>query len=190
MSPCGILFSDEIPESNYHFEQKDETDFLLIEKTGFKNILHIIGGGHCALAFSKLMSNMDFFIHLYEERTDLSTMEQNRYVHEKHLLNSYVDLHSIIAPGENVYVVIMTMGYRTDDIALRALMGKYFRYIGVLGSKTKMEKMYSVYAREKMSQEFLMKIKSPVGIPIKSQTPEEIAVSIAAEIIAEKNKDQ
>lgn len=190
LSPSGIRFSSGMPGTNYHFEQKNDTEFLLIEKTGYKNVLHIIGGGHCALAFSKLMSSMDFYIHLYENRIDLDTMEKNYYVHEKHLLNSYADLQSMILPGENVYVVIMTMGYRTDDTALRALINKHFRYIGVLGSKTKMEKMYSVYRKENMNKDFLMKIKTPVGIPIKSQTPEEIAVSIAAEIIAEKNKDQ
>jgi xanthine dehydrogenase accessory factor len=84
----------------------------------------------------------------------------------------------------------MTMGYRTDDTALRVLMNKNFRYIGVLGSKTKMEKMYAAYRKENIAKELLKKIKAPVGIPIKSQTPEEIAISIAAEIIAEKNKDQ
>lgn len=190
LSPRGIRFSNSIPKTNFLFEQKSETDFLLVEKTGYKNILHIIGGGHCALAFSKLMSSMDFYIHLYEERADLNTMEQNHYVHEKYLLESYSDLHTIIEAGENVYVVIMTMGYRTDDAALRALVNKDLRYIGVLGSKTKMEKMYSAYSNEIMVRDFLRKIKTPIGLPIKSQTPEEIAVSIAAEIIAEKNRDQ
>jgi xanthine dehydrogenase accessory factor len=50
--------------------------------------------------------------------------------------------------------------------------------------------MYSVYGNENINRDFLQKVKTPIGIPIKSQTPEEIAVSIAAEIIAEKNKDQ
>jgi xanthine dehydrogenase accessory factor len=190
LSPVGIRFSDHIPSVNFHFEQESEKDFLLVEKTGYKNTLHIIGGGHCALALSRLMHTMDFYIHLYEERADLNTMEQNNFVHEKHLLHSYADLNPMIAPGENVYVVIMTMGYRTDDKALRALMNKEFRYIGVLGSKTKMEKMYADYRMENIGNNFLLKIKTPIGIPIKSQTPEEIAVSIAAGIIAEKNKDQ
>lgn len=190
LSPAGIRFSDHIPPANFLFEQKSETRFLLVEKTGFKNTLHIIGGGHCALAFSRVMCGMDFYIHLYEEREDLNTMDENNYVHEKHLLNSYSDLAALVAPGENVYVVIMTMGYRSDDGALRALINKDFRYIGVLGSKTKMEKMYADYRTENMDNHFLSKIKTPIGVPIKSQTPEEIAVSIAAEIIAEKNKDQ
>jgi xanthine dehydrogenase accessory factor len=190
LSLSGIQFSNAIPSKNFFFEQKSETDFVLVEKTGFKNTLHIIGGGHCALALSRLMQTMDFYIHLYEERAELNTMEQNSFVHEKHLLHSYADLNPMIAAGENVYVVVMTMGYRTDDRALRALMNKEFRYIGVLGSKSKMEKMFGDYYTENMDNNFLLKIKTPIGIPIKSQTPEEIAVSIAAEIIAEKNKDQ
>jgi xanthine dehydrogenase accessory factor len=190
LSPAGIQFSQEIPTRDFHYRATSETDFMLVEKTGFKNILHIIGGGHCALAFSRIMRSMDFYIHLYEQREELKTMQQNHFVHQKHLLHSYADLDALIPVGENVYVVIMTMGYRTDDTALRVLMNKNFRYIGVLGSKTKMEKMYAAYRKQNIAKELLKKIKAPVGIPIKSQTPEEIAISIAAEIIAEKNKGQ
>jgi xanthine dehydrogenase accessory factor len=164
-------------------------DFMLTEKTGYKNILHIVGGGHCSLALGRLMSTMDFYIHLYEERENLNTLKENCYVHEKHFLDSYAGLRDKIAPGDNVYVIIMTLGYRTDEIAMRALAGKDLRYIGVLGSKTKMKKMLSDNLHD-LEGNFLQKIKTPAGIPIKSQTPEEIAVSIAAEIIAEKNRDQ
>ena len=183
----GIRFSGDIPGKDFLFEQKTETDFLLIEKTGPKNRLIIIGGGHCALALSKLMSSMDFYIQVYEERNGLNTMEQNSFAQEKIIVNSYADLLHLIAPAQNVYVVIMTVGYRTDDIALRALMHKDFKYIGVLGSKNKMENMLSVYRTEKIAESILIKIKTPAGIAIKSQTPQEIAVSIAAEIIALKN---
>jgi xanthine dehydrogenase accessory factor len=81
----------------------------------------------------------------------------------------------------------MTFGYRTDDIALRALINKKFRYLGVLGSKAKIAKMFSDYKAEGWSEERLSQIHAPIGINIKSQTPEEIAVSIAAEIIKVKN---
>jgi len=190
LSLAGILFSESIPRQDFIFEQRDEEDFLFIEKTGYKNILHIIGGGHCALALSKLMSSMDFYIHVYDERNDLNTVEENSFAHEKKILNSYTALSSIIESGENVYVVIMTFGYRTDDIALRSLLNKQFKYIGVLGSKKKMEKMFTGYGQENIDKRALENIHSPIGIQIKSQTTAEIAVSIAAEIIAIKNKDQ
>lgn len=190
LSNQGLMFSHEVPAKNFHFQQIDETAFILTEKTGYKNQLHIIGGGHCALALSKLMSGMDFYIRLYEERVGLNTMEQNSYAHEKHLVNSYADLRNMLTGGEDVFVVIMTFGYRTDDTALRALIHQTFKYIGVLGSSKKMEKMFTVYRQELVAPSVLDKIKTPIGIAIKSQTPEEIAVSIAAEIIAVKNADQ
>lgn len=186
----GISFSEKIPEQHFYFEQKDETTFLLTEKTGYKNKLHIIGGGHCALAFSKLMREMDFYITVYDERTGLNTMNQNIFAHEKKIIDSYADLNPMIEAGKNVYVVIMTFGYRTDDIALKALLSKQFKYIGVLGSKKKMEKMFAEYRKENIEESILKNIHSPIGIQIKSQTTEEIAVSIAAEIIAIKNADQ
>ncbi len=190
LSPSGIVFNDDIPGQNFSFRQKSEDDFLLIEKTGFKNKLHIIGGGHCSLAFSALMSNMDFYIHVYDEREGLNTMEQNVFAHEKTVLDSYADLAAKISGGDNVYVVIMTFGYRTDDIALKAIINKPFKYLGVLGSKKKMEKLFTEYRKENIDEIFLENIHSPIGIRIKSQTTTEIAVSIAAEIIAVKNKDQ
>ena len=105
-------------------------------------------------------------------------------------MNSYAELGSLIESGENVYVVIMTFGYRTDDIALRSLLIKQFKYIGVLGSKKKMEKMFTEYRKDNIDKKMLKNIHSPIGIQVKSQTASEIAVSIAAEIIAIKNKDQ
>ncbi len=186
----SLSFSETVPPQDFYFEQANETQFLLIEKTGHKNQLHIIGGGHCALAFSKLMSGMDFYIRVYDEREGLNTMQANSYAHEKRILKSYNELSSMIDEGMNVYVVIMTFGYRTDDIALRALINKKFKYIGLLGSKKKIEKMKQDYRKENIDESMLSAVHAPIGIQIKSQTAEEIAISIAAEIIAVKNKDQ
>ncbi|HUS02868.1 MAG TPA: XdhC family protein, partial [Chitinophagaceae bacterium] len=152
------------------------------------NHLYIVGGGHCALAFSKLMSMMDFYIHLFEEREGLNTMAANNYAHEKNIVNDYSELKTHIPAGENNYVVVMTFGYRTDDIAVRALLNKNFKYFGLLGSKKKIEKMFEDYKNEGTDEKALRKIHSPIGIQIKSQTPEEIAISIAAEIIKVKNE--
>ena len=187
LSPDGIKFSKEIPEKDFEFEMRSEEDWSYKEKIGYKNHLFIIGGGHCALAFSKLMSSMDFYICVYDERRNLKTMEKNNSAHEKHVINDYTELNKLIPSGKNHYIVIMTFGYRTDDIAVRALLNKQFKYLGLLGSQSKIEKMFDNYRNKRMSEEFLQMIHTPVGLSIKSQTPEEIAVSIAAEIIKVKN---
>jgi xanthine dehydrogenase accessory factor len=68
------------------------------------------------------------------------------------------------------------------------LLNKNFRFIGLLGSKTKIKKMFDSYGKEGIDQKLLKQIHTPVGIQINSQSPEEIAVSIAAEIIQVKNQ--
>jgi xanthine dehydrogenase accessory factor len=183
----GIEFMEEPPASDYYFEQISDIDFLYREKTGYKNYLHIIGGGHCALAFSKLMREMDFYIRVYDERKGLNTFEQNEYAHERIPVSSYEELSALIESGANVYVVIMTFGYRTDDIALKALLDKQFKYMGMLGSKKKMEKLFAGYKDGNTNAGKLENVYAPIGIQIKSQTTFEIAVSIAAQIIAVKN---
>ncbi len=186
LTNAGLLFFNEELKNNFEYTVTDK-QFCLKEKTGFKNVLHIVGGGHCALALCHIMSDMDFLINIYDERENLNTMHQNIYAHNKVIVSSYADINAKIESGENVYVVIMTFGYRTDDIALRAIIEKKLKYIGVLGSKKKMEKLFKDYGNENISTEILEKLHTPIGINIKSQTTAEIAVSIAAEIISVKN---
>ena len=188
LSPSGIQFSDSVPEKDYDFSFQSESKWLYKEKTGYKNQLFIIGGGHCALAFSKLMRGMDFYITLFEERKGLNTLEKNEFAHEIIPIDDYTALSNLIPSGKNQYVVIMTFGYRTDDIALRSLLHKQFNYIGVLGSKNKMEKLFAEYKNDSIDENILQRIHTPIGVDIRSQTPEEISVSIAAEIIKIKNQ--
>lgn len=190
LSQQGIVFSDAVPVTDFSCGQQTTDEFYYQEKTGFKNHLHIVGGGHCSLALSRLMSNMDFYITVYENRDGLNTLVTNQFAHEIKMLTSYKELDKLVHAGKNVYVVIMTFGYRTDDEALRAIIGKEFRYIGLLGSTKKIDKMMDQYKTENLDSAFLDSIKSPVGINIKSETPAEIAISIGAEIIAIKNKPQ
>jgi xanthine dehydrogenase accessory factor len=188
LSPAGIQFDETVPLIDFKFTMSSEHDWAYQEKIGYKNILTIIGGGHCSLAFSNLMRQMDFYIKVYDKRKDLKTMLENHTAHEKHVLTDYTELAHLVSPGQNHYVVIMTFGYRTDDEALRVLLNKEVRYLGLLGSKAKIEKMFTDYRKENIDEHWLQRVYTPVGIPIKSQTPEEIAISIAAQIICEKNK--
>ena len=188
-SPQGIHFSKITPNQNFLFDHKKEDEWKYIEKTGAKNVLHIIGGGHCSLALSKVMIEMDFCVNVYEDRKNLNTFIANDYAHRKVVVNDYAELTTIISGGMNQYVVIMTFGYRTDDVALRAVINSDYKYIGVLGSKSKMVQLFNEWKSKGLSNDRLNKINSPIGISIKSQTAEEIAISIAAEIIQVKNAE-
>ena len=189
LSKKGIDFSEETLELvvPFEFHDEDEMDWKYEKEIGYKNTLRVIGAGHCSLALTEIMCRMNFYIYLYENRENLSTFQSNHFVDEKVLLQDYSKL-KIIEPFENDYAVVMTVGYKTDDTVVRALMDKSFKYLGVLGSKKKIEKMFADYRNEGISEEVLSRIHAPIGIQINSQTPEEIAISIAAEIIKVKNE--
>ena len=175
---------------DFLFDRQSENEFLFKEKLGCKNKLFIIGGGHCALALSELMSKMDFHIALFDDRPNLNTLDKNNFVHSKSVIESYEDIDDFIASGAaNVYVVVMTLGYKSDETVIRKLLEKDFRYFGVLGSRAKMKTLIKNLEKENFPKEKLNCIRTPIGLPINSRTPEEIAVSIAAEIIAVKNKN-
>lgn len=172
---------------DFSFEARSETDFTFRERLGHKNELFIVGGGHCALALSELMSKMDFYIRLFDDRPELNTISKNTFVHEKHLIESYEDIAERVTGGPNVYVVVMTLGFASDEVVIRRLLGKTFRYFGVLGSRAKMAALLKDLKNEGFPEEKLKSIRTPIGLSINSQTPEEIAISIAAEIISVKN---
>ena len=188
LSPQGISLSEhEQIENNFQFELKSEQEWVYKERIGYKNQLYIIGGGHCALALSKIMCMMDYNISIYDTRPGLHTMQLNNYVHEKHILNDYQELEALIPQGSENFIVVMTFGYRSDDIAVSALLRKQFRYLGLLGSRNKIKKLLGDLREKGFTEQQLSRIHAPAGLPVNSQTPEEIAISIAAQIIALKN---
>lgn len=176
------------PNDGFQFIKLSDTEFAYEEKLGHKNNLYIVGGGHCALALSELMSKMDFYIRLFDDRPELNTLDKNRFAHEIEIISSYEQIGGFIPSGPNKYVVVMTLGYASDEIVIRGLLDKDFKYFGVLGSRAKMATLLKKLKNEGFSAEKLDTIHTPIGLLINSRTPEEIAVSIAAEIIALKNE--
>jgi len=157
------------------------------ERVGMKPLLSIIGGGHCALALSRLACMLDFRVHLYENRPQLNMFLENDYAHQKTTVADYAELAALLPDGPAHYVVIMTFGYRTDAVAGRALLPKSLAFLGMLGSQNKIDQLLADYRAAGIPAEQLARLHAPVGLPIHSQTPEEIAVSIAAQLIGVKN---
>lgn len=169
------------------FSRTTDTDFVYQERLGRANELFIIGGGHCALALSELMSKFDFHIRIFDDRPQLNTIEKNEFADEVTIIDSYESIGQHVESGEHEYVVVMTLGYASDVVVIRQLVERDFKYFGVLGSKAKMATLMKELRADGINKQRLARIRTPVGLPINSRTPEEIAVSIAAEIISVKN---
>jgi len=185
LSPAGIT---SIQGKAKGLQYKTDEDWVYTEAIGEQSVIHIVGAGHVGLALSELMSFLGFFIKVYDDRPALKTLWQNNFVDEKIIIPAYDQLNDFFTATEDDYVVIMTVGYRTDKIVLQQLVNRSFFYLGLLGSSHKIETLFKELKEEGVPKEWLDKIFSPIGINIDSKTTKEIAVSIAAEIIREKNK--
>lgn len=184
LSSNGLQLSDE-PATGLHYNTDE--DWFYSESISQQPVIHIIGGGHVGLALSELMSFLGFYIKLYDDRPELNTITANSFAHEKHIV-SYNSIANHFTEVENDYAVIMTIGYRTDKTVLKQLIGKPFFYLGLLGSEHKIKTLFKELKSEGIEEDLLSKIFSPIGLNIASKTTKEIAVSIAAEIIQQKNK--
>ena len=185
LSADGIKITDERAKG---FSYKNEEDWNYTVSINQKPVIHIIGGGHVGLALSELMHYLGFYIKLYDDRNGLNTIEQNLFADEKYFVD-YNTISDSMRVRENDFIVIMTIGYRTDKIVLKQLLTKDFLYLGLLGSEKKNKKLFTELKAEGMDSNKLDKVFAPVGINIFSKTTKEIAVSVAAQIILIKNRD-
>ena len=181
-----FVINDEL-STTYNYMHTSESNWSYNEFLNKKDIVYIIGGGHVGLATSKLLSQLGFYVIVFDDRTHLNTFEENSYADEKSIID-YKDVSESIPESNSAYVAIMTNKYTDDKLALSKLIGKKYKFIGVLGSKAKLKLMFEVLQKEGITQNQLDKLHAPIGLHIYSQTPEEIAVSIAAQIIEIKNK--
>ena len=188
LSPDGISV---LPETNATplplLQYQSLTDWLYQELVNNQPILHIIGGGHVGLALSEMMHFLGFYVIIYDDRTDLTTLNDNQFANEKRLVN-YAIIGELFTNRPNDYVAIMTVGYRTDKVVLQQLLDKDFFYLGLMGSQNKIKTLFLELEVEGYSSASLNRVFTPIGVNIYSKTTREIAVSIAAEIIKEKNK--
>ena len=187
LSPKGIsLIEDELKTSGLKYSAEKEWKYA--EYINERPVIHIIGGGHVGLALSELMFYLGFYIKLYDNRPELNTIAQNTFANEK-IIVDYNKIDEIINARSDEYVVIMTFGYRDDKTVFSKLMDKTFFYIGMIGSEAKIKALFTEFKEEGIAPERWNHAFIPIGINIFSKTTKEIAVSIAAEIIREKNKN-
>ncbi|MEZ4739473.1 MAG: XdhC family protein [Flavobacteriales bacterium] len=174
------------PEGHRAFEQAADGSWSYHERLGVEQRIVILGAGHVGLALSRTMHQLGFHVHLMDDRADLNTMVANQWAHERTVVD-YARIGELISDDPGLYVVLVSFGYRTDDILVRQLIRKRFKYLGMMGSAEKIRTLLEGLRKDGFSEEEIGRVRAPIGLPIGSKTPEEIAVSIAAEIIGVKN---
>jgi xanthine dehydrogenase accessory factor len=148
--------------------------------------LYLIGAGHVSYHLARIAATVGFRIHILDDREKFAN-------HERFPDAVEVAVDSIPAWLEradlqaNAYAVILTRGHRYDLDALRALSSRTLRYLGLIGSRAKVARLFEALSEEGLPPDQLRKLHAPVGLAIGAVTPQEIAVSILAELVAVKH---
>ena len=148
--------------------------------------LFIFGGGHISTAVAKVASLAGFWIGIVDDRASFANAERFPMAGEIH--TSFEDAFAKIQPNASTYLVIVTRGHKDDMRVLEWAVQTSPRYIGMIGSKRKVISVYKALEKSGIAAGKLEGVFAPVGLEIGALTPEEIAVSITAELIAVRRK--
>ena len=148
--------------------------------------LYVIGAGHVGFHLARVADEVGFRVHVVDDREKFANRERFPQAAEIVVDDIPAWLDRTKIPG-HAYVVIVTRGHTNDLDALRALALKDLRYLGLIGSRAKVARIYDQLRSEAMPEEAFRQVHAPIGLDIGAVTPQEIAVSILAELIAVKH---
>ena len=163
----------------------DKGDFLEQFRPTCKAV--IFGGGHVGCALEPVLRHIGFQTTVADDRAEFITRERFPGAGRLVLLDGYTDPYREIETDEDTYIIIVTRGHRGDYDVLKASLNKPYRYLGMIGSRTKVAIAMQKLEQEGFTKEQIDSVHSPIGLrELGAATPEEISISIAAEIIAVK----
>lgn len=189
ITPEGMTFTEGAQLEQPKISRITDADnWEYHEQLGMQDTLYVFGGGHVGLAVSKIFKNLGFYIKVFDNRENINTLKENTFADEKHVVN-YEEAGKLVPDGFNIYVVIITFSHKSDLLVLRQMLEKKLKYLGMMGSAKKVETLFGKLKKEGFSQEQLNRVYAPIGLPINSESPAEVAISIAAQIISVKNEN-
>ena len=145
--------------------------------------VYIFGGGHVGQALVPVLANIGFRVTVYDNRRELADCIHFPMA-EDVIFGSYEDIGDKVTLTENDYVVIMTPGHQGDFALLSQVLRHKTRYVGCIGSRHKIARTRELLRQEGISEDAILSVHSPIGLSIGAETPAEIAISIAAELIS------
>lgn len=156
---------------------------VLIEPLEPTPTLCLFGAGHVAQPLARMAKACGFRVEVADDRPSFA--ERERFPEaDRIVVAGFAEAAPQMMLGPGSYAVVVARGHRGDAEALRAVLGRGLRFVGLLGSRSKMVHVLTALAEEGVSPDELARVHCPLGLAIGAETPAEIAVSILAEMIA------
>lgn len=165
----------------------EENKVILLEPFIPKPRLIVFGGGHIAKPLSEFASRIGFSISVIDDRPFFAN--KGRFPEAENVIcEDFEKSFNLLNIRKSDYVVVITRGHRYDGVVLREILKRDVSYVGMIGSKRRVKGMMEELLSEGFSKEKLELVNSPIGLAIGAITPDEIAISIVAQLISFKNK--
>jgi len=145
--------------------------------------LYIIGAGHVGYQLGQIAPTVGFRLHVIDDRQKFANHERFSAADEV-IVEDVAEWVRAAEIPSSAFVVVLTRGHRQDFDVLRALAGREFRYVGLIGSRAKVARLTDALVADNVSPDWLRQLHAPIGFDIGAVSPEEIAVAILAELIA------
>ncbi len=160
---------------------------ILLEPVFSEPTVYIFGAGHISQQLVPLIKRVHFKVVVIDDREIFANKELFPDADEI-IVTEFEKAFDHLTFDQSSYVVIVTRGHLYDGLILKKAVKTDACYIGMIGSKKKIQTLYKNLAKEGIQQSLLNKVHAPIGIDIGSETPEEIAVSIVAQLIQKKRR--
>ncbi len=164
-----------------HDERGNELE-LFVEPVASEPILYVFGGGHVSLQIVPLAARVGFRVVVVDDRAEFA--DPNSFPEAwKVQQNPFEGVLDKFPVDESSYLVIVTRGHIHDKTVLTQALRTPAKYIGMIGSRRKRNMIYDALLKEGFTKDDIGRVHAPIGLDIGAETPEEIAVSILAELI-------
>jgi len=162
---------------------------IFIEPLLTSPIMIIVGAGHIGAAVAQLAKSLGFYIIALDDRPEFVTPENFPHADQR-IAGDIVQEIGKLEITLRTYIVLVTRAHTLDAQLLGAIVDKSAAYIGMLGSKRRVITVMDTLKQQGVSKAALARVHAPIGLEIHAETPQEIAVSIMAEIIQAKNRKE
>lgn len=145
--------------------------------------VYIFGAGHVSLELARFCKHLYMRIHVFDDREEFVNSSRFPDADGRHVCPGFESVFDTFNIGPDSYIVIVTRGHTFDKKVLAQALETDAGYIGMIGSRKKRDTIYGDLLNEGFGQSDINRVHSPIGLPIKAETPAEIGVSIVAELI-------
>ncbi|MGJ8640380.1 MAG: XdhC family protein [Opitutaceae bacterium] len=187
----GLKLVDQrnAPEGGVVLARRSKDDWDVWMPLANQRRIVVYGGGHCGVALANAMYRLDYAVSVVEPRGDLTTLEELDFSIPV-IADSFAEAAVAIEQPEDTIAIVMTYSMATDIQSLAGLLSAKFKWIGLMGSQVKIAHIRRDLLSMGISELQISKIIAPVGLDFNSDTPEEIAVSISAQILLKRGAEE